>query len=136
MRIHCIDEHTEMCPRFLFKRDSECDQMEDEDITDLRDIAEKYPDLCVLDIDGSEADGEGETERMCACEDGRRREEERGAVREREGETPHHQQPDVFITARAETEKMTAIYHSYPAPSTGAKGNYASIVRQHLAQYL
>ena len=88
-----------------------------------------------MDIDSSEVDREGRIEEESVCEDGRTREEGGGVVREMEGEVSQHQQPAILITARTETEK-TAIYHSYSAPSRDAKGSYASIVRQHLAQYL
>lgn len=88
----------------------------------VTDIAQKYPDLHVLDIDGPVAD----EERWRIEEvDGSRRGEERGMVRESEGEVPQFQQPAVFITVRNDS-----------APFTDSNSSYTSIVKQHLAQYL
>lgn len=101
------------------------------------DIAQKYPDLHVLDMDTSSV--ADEKERM---EEGRGGEggmkEGEGTVRDEEEDAFQLQKPAVFITVRnptPDTDKK-AVHCPSPVSSTPPNSTYTSIVRQRLAQYL
>lgn len=99
------------------------------------DIAQKYPDLHVLDIDTcSMEDEKGMIEEE---KEGGMREEE-GTVRDEEEDAFQLQKPAVFITVRnptPDTDKK-AVHCPSLVSSTPPNSTYSSIVRQRLAQYL